>query len=223
MKLAPVKQDNTSDESAYDFIHGKDYIHSTGEIVRFDDTSWCISPVRGKWVTVNFSDLPEWLVRPAKVTTAHGWLTEGASVSALLQRMSAFRRLAEWLRDFKGISIAELSYDHEMILQTHLAGALMQYNDTLEKASLKIGRELSFRESKRVSAESKSLGPKSISSLVSTFNVAARLIEEVDGIAVPIRLQNPRDVNNANSHRMIGSADPNKVLTPEQIAELERA
>jgi hypothetical protein len=223
MKLAPVKHDSTPDESAQDFIHGKDYIHSTGDVVCFDNTSWCISPVRGKWVTVNFSDLPEWLVRPAKVTTAQGWLTEGASVSALLQRMSAFRQLAKWLRDFKGISIAELSYDHETILQTHLAGALTQYNDTLEKASLKIGRELSFRESKRVSTEAKLLGPKSISNCVSTFNAAARLIEEVDGLAVSIRLQNPRAVNNAESHRMIGSADPNKVLAPEQIAELERA
>lgn len=223
MKLAQVKLDSSPGEPAYDFIHGKHYVHSTGHVVSFIDESWYISPVRAKQATVYFRDLPKWLVRPAKLTIAHGWLTEGRAVNGLLKRMSAFRRLAEWLKEFEGSSIADLSYDHATILQTQFTNELTHYNDVLEEATLGNGRPLSFRESKKVCLKSKLLGPKGISDCVSTFNVAAWLVEEIDGVVVAIRLQKPRAVNITDSIRTVGSADPNKVLTSEQIAELEWA
>lgn len=222
MNAASVKRDQTRETSLPDFIHGKKYFHVTGQVVSFDDMSWCISPIRGKQVTVYFGDLPNWLTRPAKLVTARGWLEEGLSKNFLTGRISSFRRLAKWLGDFEGASIAELTRDHVTILQTRLANELTRYNDTFEEASLQIGRALSLREVKKVCRESGLTGPKSVSSFVGTFNAAASLLEEIDGHAISIRLKVPRTSNNGSS-RDIGSADPNKVLRPEQLAELERA
>src|SRR5215207_2895607 len=98
--------------------------------------------------------------------------------------MVGFRRLAKWLVGFKGPSFAELTYEHKVILQDHLASELLRYKDTLEAARLEPERPLSFRESKQICRESGLLGPKSISSFVLTFNYAARLLEEVDGLSV---------------------------------------
>ncbi len=223
MRAASAKLNKAPETSASDFIHGKDYVHDTGEVVNFTEMSWCISPTRGKQLTVYFRDLPRWLKQPAKLVLAHGWLTEGRSKSWLNTRMVSFRRLAGWLEDFEGASLAELIYEHKMILQDRLTDELMRYNDALEAANLELGRLLSFRESRRICRESRLLGPKSIDSLVSTFNYAARLLEEIDGLVVSVRLQNPRIMNYVGAEREVGSADPNKVLAPQQIAELEWA
>jgi hypothetical protein len=144
-------------------------------------------------------------------------------MSLLLARMVSFRRLAKWLTDFEGDSIVDLTSEHETLLQTFLAGELTRYNDILEDASFQHGGQLSFRESKQVCRKLGLFGPKSISNFVSTFNVAAWLLNEVDNLVVSIRLHNPREIDNINSNRMIGSADPNKVLTSNQIAKLECA
>ncbi len=222
MNAALATRDQIRETSASDFIHGKAYVHVTGEVVSFDDMSWCISPTRGKKFTAYFGKLPGWLARPAKLVTSHGWLEEGVSKSCLVARVSAFRRLAQWLGDFEGTSIAELTRNHAMIIQTRLANELVHYNDTLEEASLQIGRTLRLRETKKVCRESKLMGPKSINTFVGTFNIAAGLLEEIDSLAITIRLKNPCG-SNSGSDRSIGSADPNRVLTPDQIAELEKA
>lgn len=223
MSKASVRQDKTDEVSATDFISGKAYIHDATEVVNFNDESWCISPIRGQRATVYFSDLPQWLIRPAKLTLAHGWLKEGRSVSWLNMKLKSFRRLAEWLEDFRGASLAELIQEHKIIVQNHLANELTRYNDMLETASLELGRPLSFRESKQVCRKSKLIGPKSIGAFVSTFNFAARLLEEIDGLSVTIRLQNPGAMRHIEAERGVGTADPSKVLTPQQIAELEKA
>jgi hypothetical protein len=69
--------------SPCDFIHGKEYVHPNGEVVKFTDNSWGIRLTPGKQTSVTFRGLPEWLVRPAKLTLAHGWLTLGRSPLAL--------------------------------------------------------------------------------------------------------------------------------------------
>lgn len=213
MKVASARLNEALESSASDFIHGKAYVHDTGEVVNFVDESWCISPARGKQLTIYFRDLPQYLKRPAKLVIAHGWLKEGRSKSWLSVRMVSFRRLAKWLGDFEGTLFAGLISEHKIILQDRLADELMRYHDTLEAASLDLGRPLSFRESKQICRESKLLGPKSISEFVMTFNHAARLQEEVDGLTVTVRLQNPRAMKHVEAERGIGSADPAKVRT----------
>lgn len=206
-----------------DFIHGRLYKHFGGDVVSFNDPSWCVRPTRGSRQSVNFGDLPKWLIRPAKLTIAHGWLREGKSASWLVSGASSFRRIGEWLEDFNGASMAELVDEHSVILQLRLAEELTRYHDTLEQASLTLGRRLSFRETKENCRASHLLGPKSVARLVSMFNSAAILTEEIDGLAVPVRLKTPRAMSQTESARGIGSADPRKVLSSQQIAELERA
>ncbi len=223
MKVASVQLHGATQVTPADFIHGKDYVHETGEVVNFNDMSWCISPVRGKQTTAYFSDLPKWLMRPAKLAIAHGWLIEGRSNSWLLTRLSDFKRLAKWLENFEGTSMVELTDEHMILLQKRLTSELTRYYDTLEDASVKIGRRLSFRESRKVCRESGLLGPKGVSNFVSTFNFTSGLVEEIDGLVITVRLKQPRAMNYIDADSGIGSADPNKVLKPEQIAELERA
>jgi len=206
-----------------DFIGGRDYVHLSGEIVRFNDPSWCIAPVRGNWVSANFNEFPEWLIRPAKLTIAHGWLSEGKSNCWITTSVSCFRRIAEFLEDFTGLSMAELSSEHSVILQLRLASEFTRYGERIEEETFRLGRPPSFRERKRISRASRLLSPKSIRTFVSLFNSAANLSAEIDEIAVPVRLHNPRALSHAETSRGIGSANPEKVLNAGQIADLERA
>jgi integrase len=223
MKVASLKRDQKFEISALDFIHGKDFVHSAGQVVNFNDASWRISLIQGKKVTINFGNLPIWLIRPAKLTIATNWLLDGFSTSTLLARMTSFRWLAKWLAEFQGNSISELTSYHAALLQANLTNELTRYYETLESESLKRNKQISFRESKLICKESRLIGPKSIISLVSTFNAAALLIDEIDGLVVTFRLSNPREMADIEPKRLIGSADPNKVLTPERLAELESA
>lgn len=223
MKAVSLKPNDTPETLASEFIIGKVYAHPTGEIVNFGDAAWCICPARGKKVTVNFENLPEWLIRPAKLTIAHGWLSGGLSKSWLLSRMSAFRWVSERLENFEGASMAELTGDHAVMLQNRLASEVTRYNETLETLSQQLGRSAGYREIKRLCIQLKLLGPAGARHHVLTFNLAARLLNEIDGLAVGVRLQNPRELNGNELNRAVGSADQHKVLTPEQIAELERA
>jgi hypothetical protein len=220
---AETREIDTSFPESPDFIHGKDHKHLGGEIVSFNDASWCIFPTRGSRISVNFRDLPNWLIRPAKLAIARGWLTEGRSASWIAGCASAFRRLAELLNDFTGNSMAELSHEHSIILQRRLASEYTCYQDKIEQAASRLGRPLSVREVKETCKSSHSLGPKGSSRIVSMFNSAANLIEEVDGLVVPFRLQNPRAISRLEASSGIGSADPKKVLSVQQLPELERA
>jgi hypothetical protein len=219
---AETHEPETSFDESRDFIHGKDYSHLGGEIVSFNDASWCIVPTKGNRVSVNFRDLPQWLIRAAKLTIAWCWLTEGGSASWIAGGMCAFRRIVEWLGDFSGTSMADLSQEHFVLLQRQLATEYTRHQDAMEQAALKLGRRLSVREAKEISRASHLLGPKGISTVVSMFNLAAALTEQIDGLVVPFRLQNPRAIRQDNASRGIGSADPQKVLSAQQLADLER-
>src|SRR5215213_2143342 len=191
---------------AADFLHGKPYQHTTGEIVRFVDNRWVLVPRRGEKVALNFGKLPVWLQRPAKLAIAHCWLEQGRSVSHLLSLMGAFRRLAEWLSDFRGKTLADLIPEHETLMNARLSNELRRYEDALEAASLELGSPLSFRQSKKVCREASVIGPKSISSMVYAFNLVRRLVEETDHLVVPVRLQLPRGTGESDLTREVGSA-----------------
>jgi hypothetical protein len=222
MNAAAQALDNTIPDSP-DFGHGRTFKHLNGEIVNFTDVSWCICPTRGSRLTVTFQGLPAWLIRPAKLTIAHGWLTQGRSHSWIACAATSFKRIAGLFADFQGASMAELGDEHFVIVQRRLDQELTTYNDTLEEAARSLGRPLSFRESKEISRASQLRGDKSIRTWVLMFNLAAALLEEIDGISVPRRLRIPRAMSQASAVRSIGSADPKKVLSSEQLAELERA
>gem|GEM_PF-6756924 len=127
-----------------------------------------------------------------------------------------------WLGDFSGNSMTELTAEHVMVLQRQLISEVRRYNEVLDQERLTLGRELSFREAKRISTETAIFGPTGVRTIVSAFNLAARLLEDTDGLAVSVRLRQPKGSDLAPT-RGIGSADPNKVLTPHQIATLEKA
>lgn len=222
MNAAAQALDNTIPDST-DFVHGRTFKHSNGEIVNFTDVSWCICPTRGSRLTVTFHGLPAWLIRPAKLTIAHGWLTEGRSHSWIACAATSFKRIDELFTDFRGASMADLADEHFVIVQRRLDQELTTYSDTLEEAARSLGRPLSFRQSKEISRASQLRGEKSIRTWVLMFNLAAALSEEIDGISVPRRLQISRAMSQASPVRNIGSADPKKVLSSEQLAELERA
>ena len=205
-----------------DFIHGKEYVHPSGETVNFDDEVWCVCPAVGKRVTVSFRNLPKWLVRPAKLAVAHSWLTEGGSLSRLTTLVGSFRRIGTWLADFIGPSIAQLTTEHAMMLQSKLAAEVTRHNDSMEEVRLRLGREPSFREGRRIRTELGLFGPDGIRTVITAFNLAATLSEEIDDLIVAVRLQKPKTTA-SEIIRGIGSADPNKILSPRQIAELERA
>jgi hypothetical protein len=124
------------------FIAGMDYRHPTGEIVRFEDESWCISSQAGKRTTLYFQVLPKWLLRPAKLAVAHGWLTEGKSIDWCKKTFSAFTRIAALLTDFKGESMAELSNEHTIILQRRFTAEVARYDEEMAKAASNKGRPL---------------------------------------------------------------------------------
>jgi Phage integrase family len=132
-----------------------------------------------------------------------------------------FRRIARVIGKFDGIWMSDLTTAHAVRLQKNFITTIRDYNETLESETLKIGRELSRREANRICREKSLFGPTGVRAVVSAFNLAARLSEEIDGRVVPIRLRNPKEAY-LTSSKAIGSADPNKVLSPQQIAKLER-
>ncbi len=207
--------------NSQDFISGKEYHHRTGEIVRFKDNSWCIEPRAGKRTTLYFNDLPKWLVRPAKLTIAHGWLTEGKSIDSCKKMLTSFTRIDKYLENFTGNSIADLTNEHIAMLHLRFDADAARYDEEMERVISRIGRSPTFRERRQVCM---SLGLTNwirISSCVSAFNRAAQLCEEIDGLVVTVRLHGAR--SKRFQPKGPGSADPNKVLSAEQIAELERA
>ena len=203
-----------------DFIRGRTFRHQNGEIVRFSDHRWCIQT--SPRVTVNFGALPNWLIRPAKLTIAQGWLILGLGTSWCTGCASIFRRIGDWLA-FPGRSISKITDEHKILLERRLENELSRYNDTLQEASSRVGRTLSDREKKRIANQSNLHGPRTIRTIITAFNTAAHLSEEIDGLHVPIRLRPPRKLRHVETSRPIGSADPQKVLSPEQLAELEWA
>lgn len=210
-------------DASINFLRGKEYVHPNGEVVRFDDQDWCIKTTKGKRVTVNFRGLPGWLLRPSKLTLADGWLVRGMSPSWVAGGASIFRRIAAWLENFAGDSITELPPELVLQLQLRLDRELTRYRDTLEEIANQLGKSLTDREQRRICIGSDLLGPTTIRTFVRMFNAAAFISEEIDGFAVPVRLRLPRALRQAELGRPIGSADANKVLSPEQIAELEWA
>jgi hypothetical protein len=204
-----------------DFVHGKPYRHSTGEIVKFDDDYWIIVPERGRRVTLNFHDIPGWLKRPAKLAAAHLWLAEGRSASLLQSHLTSLRNVAKLLGDVKASTMAELNIGHVMSVQNRLAAELQRHAEVIESASTLSGEQPTFRILKAISRQSALLGPKRVDTIVSAFNLAATMSGEFDGIDVPHRLQIPRGPNENNLSRPAGSADPRKVLSIDQLAELE--
>ena len=45
--------------SALNFINRHEYVHASGEVVRFTDSRWLIVPKdKGRQVTINFESLP---------------------------------------------------------------------------------------------------------------------------------------------------------------------
>lgn len=209
--------------SAPDFIHGKPYQHSTGEVAQFKDNNWVIRHGRGQLITLYFGKLPSWLQRPAKLAIAHCWLEERRSCSYLLTLMGAYRRLSRWLPEFKGESMERITSEHETLLNKHMGDELARFYETLEAATPELEESLSLREKRRVCREAQLLGPKGINSFVSAFNLAARLSEEIDSFIIPIRLQIPHGIGADKSLRGVGSANTARVLTPEQLAGLEWA
>jgi integrase len=91
----------------------------------------------------------------------------------------------------------------------------------MEEARLRLGREPSLREGRRIRTELGIFGPKGVSNVITTFNLAASLSEEIDNVVVAIRLRKPK-ATASETTRGIASANPNKILSPQQIAELER-
>src|SRR5258708_35295735 len=116
---------------SHDFITGKEYRHPTGEIVRFDDDSWCIDPRAGMRTTLYFEGLPKWLLRPAKLTIAYGWLNEGKSVDWCKKMLTAFTRIGKYLRDFSGNSIADLTNDHITMLHLRFDADAARYDEEM--------------------------------------------------------------------------------------------
>ena len=206
-----------------DFISGKSYRHRNGETVKFKDDYWLIVPERGRRVTLNFHNLPDWLKRPAKLAAAHLWLAEGRSASLLQSHLASLRNFAKFVGNTVILTLAELNEGQVTSVQNRLAAELQRYAKAIEDASTPSGEPPTFRTLKAICRKSELHGPKSASNMVSAFNLAATMSEEVDGIAVPHRLQIPRDSNDSDLPRPVGSADPRKVLRIDQIADLELA
>lgn len=206
-----------------DFINGKEYIHPTGQIVRFAEGSWYVSTPRGETITIRFDGLPQWLLRAAKLTMAHGWLLEGRSLSWIRSAIIGLRRMGDWLTGFEGQSIADLTDEHSTVLQLRLERELAAYCEAADDRALKFGRVLTSKEKKRIGSQPNMLGPKPAISFVTAFNLAAALYEQIDGFPVKVRLRYPRAINQFEINKGIGSADPRKVLSAEQIAMLEEA
>ncbi|HEX5701893.1 MAG TPA: hypothetical protein VFX97_01585 [Pyrinomonadaceae bacterium] len=220
MTLATEHQHLTA--APLDFIGGKPYVHHTGEFVMFDDDSWLISPTIGDRTSVSFGDLPAWFVRPVKITLSHGWLSLRRSPNWCAILVSTFRQMSTWLEDFNGGSMADLRNEHKLILQRRIDQEITRYRDTLHEAATKAGRVLSDRENKRIQRESKLHGPKFARNAISAFNMAAILYEEIDGTTVPVRLKRSKLLKQCET-RSVGSANPDKVLSPDQIANIEYA
>jgi hypothetical protein len=115
--------------------------------------------------------------------------------------------------------MADLTNEHITMVHRRFTSELNRYEEEMEKAELELGRQLTFRERRRICIERDLTHWKRVSSYISGFNLAARLCEEIDGLTVTARLPRLKRTN----VRGTGSADPSKVLSPEQIAELERA
>lgn len=205
------------------FILGKPYRHPNGETVKFEDDYWLIVPERGQRVTLNFHNLPAWLKRPAKLAATHLWLAEGRSASLLQAHLSSLRNLAKFLGNVEILTLAELNVAYMMSVENRLAAELQRYAEAIEGASALGGEPPTFRTLKAICRKSELLGPKSIRTIVSAFNLAATMSEDVDGIVVPHRLQIPRGSNESDLPRPTGSADPRKVLGIGQLADLELA
>jgi hypothetical protein len=179
--------------------------------------------LRGQRATIGFEGLPQWLLRPAKLTIAQRWLSERRSQNLIIQTSAAFRRIDEYLSEFSGASMVELTSEFIDIIQRKLDADIMKYNEVIEESRIRLGRRLSRRETTRACLKSGARGPSSIRLFVNTFNLAAWLLEEIDGCVVPFRLRIPRAIDDAATSRGIGSADPEKVLSSQQMANLERA
>lgn len=206
---------------SHGFITGKEYHHPTGEIVRFEDNSWCIEPQAGKRRTLNFDRLPKWLVRAAKLTIASRWLGEGKSAAWCVQTLSAFIKIGKYLQGFTGESIADLTNEHTTMLHLRFDADAARYDDEMERVTSQLGRSPTSRERKEVCMSLKLVNWKKITWCAAAFNLEAQLYEEIDGLVVSTRLRGAR--SKTYRSRGPGSADPNKVLSAEQIAELERA
>ncbi|MCA1618443.1 MAG: site-specific integrase [Acidobacteria bacterium] len=205
------------------FIQGHEYVHTSGEVVHFDESRWLIvSKSKNRQITINFGSLPGWLQRPAKLVMARSWLEEGKSPSWLLSSMSAFRRLADALSEFTESSITKLTATHAMQVQEYVAVQQALQDKALEKAASLKGQALNQRERRQVIIAS-GFGAKVRSRIVAVFNIAAVLIHEIDGQTVSCSISDPYAGTNLESSPNIGSADVRKVLTPDQIAKLDRA
>lgn len=205
------------------FGQGKPYKHPSGEVVMFDDDNWIVRAGRGQLTTIYFHKLPPWLRRPAKLAVARSWLEERRSRSHLIALMGSYRRLSTWLPEFKGESIDCLTSEHRALLNRRLRDELDRFTEVLDNATLEAKTQLSLRRRRQVCREAQVIGPKAIRCFVSAFNLAVRLSEEIDGLDISVRLEIPRGTDEGRFQRGIGSADPARVLTPEQVAELEWA
>lgn len=223
LKVLPVGEDECQQVNSRTFIEGKPYIHPSGEVVKFDDDNWIVQAGRGRQTTIYFQKLPLWLRRPAKLAVAHAWLEVRRSRSYLLTLMCSYRRLAKWLPKFTAKSIDCLTSKHEALLNKRLKDELDRSNDVLENASAEAGSPIRVRQRRQVCKDAQVIGPKTVCSFVSAVNLAVRLSEEIDGLDISVRLEVPRAADDEISQRGVGSADPARVLTPEQVAELERA
>jgi hypothetical protein len=209
--------------SGLSFIQGHEYTHASGEVVGFDESRWLlVTKALGRQATLNFGNLPRWLIRPAKLVMAREWLEEGKSQSWLQTGMSAFRRLADALSSFTGTSITELNGTHASQVQKYLILQQKLRDEALEKAVTQKGRPLNQRERKQLILSS-GLGEKTRSRMAAVFNNAAALTQEIDGLAVNCYIDDPYAETRFDLSPAAGSADTRKVLTPDQIAKLDKA
>jgi hypothetical protein len=226
MSMQALPNNRLSDElplSALNFVQGHAFVHASGEAVRFMDSRWLIVPkAKGGQVTLNFESLPDWLIRPTKLVMARGWLEEGMSPSWLSSGMSAFRRLADSLCKFQISSIEMLTAIHAKRIQDYLITQQALQDEALEKAAAVKGRPLNQRERRQVTISS-GCGVKTRSRLIALFNSAVAITQEIDCLSVNCHIIDPCVEANLTLLPSVGSADSQKVLSPEQIAILDRA
>jgi hypothetical protein len=129
--------------------------------------------------------------------------------------------IGKYLQDFTGESIADLSNEHTTLLHLRFDADVARYDDEMERITSQLGRSPTSRERKNVSMSLKLVNWTKITWCAAAFNLAAQLCEEIDGLVVSTRLRGAR--SKTSRSRGPGSADPNKILSAEQIAELERA
>jgi hypothetical protein len=209
--------------SARDFASGKAFVHPTGEIVHFWDDVWLIQTKRGAQgsKSINLKSLTPYLRDAARLFIAREWLSAGKVAGTVLGYRTAFGIVGRTLGELIVPSFLDLSDAHAKALHDELLRLYELGQAAVSAASQQNANgKLSPRDRRRILREAGALDHQSITNAVYVMNEAVRVVRSV-GFEVDVRFYKPSIVKQRPSP--IGGADPQKVLSADELAAIIQA